>query len=211
MTDVDRTPLGFDELLARPGVVETVELRGPVGICAFHGGNLERATELIATEAARRAGASCYTVTQPEGMRHHIPSADVDPGRAPRFAAFLAHCDHVIAVHGYGRHGHFTSLLCGGGNRPMAAHVAGHLRNALPYYRVVDDLDQIPRRLRGVHPANPCNLTSGGGVQVELPPRVRGLTPLARYWPGGPYPPDRFPHALGVIDGLAAAAATWPV
>ena len=31
----------FGELLARPGVVEVVDLQGPVGFCAFHGGNLQ--------------------------------------------------------------------------------------------------------------------------------------------------------------------------
>jgi phage replication-related protein YjqB (UPF0714/DUF867 family) len=33
--------------------------------------------------------------------------------------------------------------------------------------------------LRGLHPANPVNRVRNGGVQLELPPRVRGY---GRYW-----------------------------
>ena len=33
--------------------------------------------------------------------------------------------DVAVAVHGYGRAGRFTTLLLGGRNRALAAHVAG--------------------------------------------------------------------------------------
>ena len=55
----------------------------------------------------------------------------------------------------------------------LAAEVALQLRAALPGYRWLDDLELIPSHLRGVHRANPVNIPSGGGVQLELPPRVR--------------------------------------
>ena len=209
MQPVDRTPIAFGELLARPGVVEALDLRGPIGICAFHGGNLERVTEQIASDAAAKAGASFYAVIQPRGMRHHIPSAKVDPGQSARLAAFLEHSRFVIAIHGYGHRGYFASMLCGGSNRDLAGHVAHHLRDALPAYDSIDDLDRIPRPLRGIHPDNPCNLTAGGGMQLELPPRVRGLTPLVRHWPSHDHRRQRFPHVNHVIDGLAAAARSW--
>ena len=45
---------------------------------AYHGGWLEKTTDVIAAEVAERTGASCYTVIQPEGMERHIP---VDPHR----------------------------------------------------------------------------------------------------------------------------------
>jgi phage replication-related protein YjqB (UPF0714/DUF867 family) len=89
--DVDRSPITFAQLLARPGVIELVDLRGPIGFCAFHGGNLERITEQIASEAAARSGSSFYGVIQPKGMRHHIPSALVDPDQSPKLAAFVEH------------------------------------------------------------------------------------------------------------------------
>lgn len=224
MLEVDRSPIAFGDLLQRPGVVEALDLRGKLGFMAFHGGNLERITDQIASEAAARSGSSFYAVLQPHGMRHHLPSTKVDPAESPKLAAFLDHCDHVIAVHGYGKRGHFTSLLCGGGNRDLANHVADHLRDAVPAYRVIDDIDAIPKQLRGLHPRNPCNLTSGGGMQLELPPRVRGLTPLIWYWPahGGPPPyggphrrseidaiDRRFTHVNDLIDGLIQAALTW--
>lgn len=209
MQDVDRSPITFGRLLAKPGVLEVLDLRGRIGFCAFHGGNLERMTEQIASEAAARSGSSFYGVLQPRGMRHHLPSARVDPAESEKLAAFIDHCEFVIAVHGYGLQGHFASLLCGGGNRDLARHVALHLRDALPAYESIDDIDRIPRSLRGLHPKNPCNLTSGGGVQLELPPRVRGLTPLVLHWPSHDYEKQRFPHVNHLIDGLIEAAMSW--
>jgi phage replication-related protein YjqB (UPF0714/DUF867 family) len=35
----------------------------------------------------------------------------------------------------------------------------------------------IPSHLRGLHPSNPVNLVASGGVQLELPPRVRRAGP----------------------------------
>ena len=69
----------FTRLLASPGVEEHCELRGRIGFMAYHGGNLEVLTEVIASRAARRAGASYYAVVQPDGMREHLPSSRVDP------------------------------------------------------------------------------------------------------------------------------------
>ncbi len=211
MQEVSREPITFSELLAKPGVIEVSDLRSRFGFCAFHGGNLERVTEQIASEAAARSGSSFYGVIQPPGMRHHIPSALVSPDESPALKSFIEHCDVVVAVHGYGRRGHFTSLLCGGQNRELAAHVARHIRAELPAYRTIEDIEEIPKALRGLHPDNPCNLPTGGGVQLELPPRVRGLSPLARYWPAWTKEAKRFPHVNHLIDGLIRAAASWPV
>lgn len=211
MQEVNREPITFAELLTRPGVLEIADLRSRFGFCAFHGGNLERVTEQIASEAAARSGSSFYGVIQPPGMRHHIPSKLVSPDESPTFKAFIEHCDVVVTIHGYGRRGHFTSLLCGGRNRELASHVAHHVRASLPAYHTIDDLDRIPKALRGLHPDNPCNLPSQGGMQLELPPRVRGLSPLARYWPAHNRESKRFPHVNHLVEGLVSAAAGWSV
>jgi phage replication-related protein YjqB (UPF0714/DUF867 family) len=78
-----------------------------------------------------------------------------------------------VTVHGYGRRDHTHSVLLGGQNRPLAEHVAAHLRNRLPDYDFVTELAQIPKDLRGLHPDNPVNLPANKGVQIELPPRAR--------------------------------------
>lgn len=211
MQPVSREPITFSELLVKPGVLEVLDLQGRFGFCAFHGGNLERVTDQIASEAAARSGSSFYGVIQPPGMRHHIPSAMVSADESPKLKSFLEHCEVVVAVHGYGRRSLFTSLLCGGGNRDLAAHVAHHLRATLPAYRTIDDINTIPKALRGLHPDNPCNRTVGGGVQLELPPRVRGLSPLALYWPSRHEHSIRFPHVNDVVTGLVAAAESWNI
>ena len=196
----------FDELLAEPGVVETVRLGSPFGLMAFHGGSLEVATDTIAAAAAERSGASLYTVAQPETLNWHVPSKLVDPAASPALAAFLDHVEVVVAVHGFGRDGMFTSLLLGGQDRELAAWLAGALRPALPHYELVDDLDAIPTELRGLHPDNPVNRVRGGGVQLELPPRVRGLGP---WWDHPDRAHERTSHRDALIDGLAGAATAW--
>jgi phage replication-related protein YjqB (UPF0714/DUF867 family) len=196
----------FAELLAHPGVDEVLELRGRLGFMAYHGGSLEEMTDVIARRAAERSGASYYGVHQPSDLQWHIPSTKVDPQDSVQLTAFLEHVDIVITVHGFGRQGYFTTLLLGGANRELAEHLGGHLRAHLPAYEIATDLERIPAELRGQHPANPVNLPPAKGVQLELPPRVRGSSPLWWDWEG----PGLVPHTEQLIDALVAAADAWP-
>jgi len=159
--------------LRHPGVAEDVELRSGFGFLALHGGSLERGTAEIARAAADAAGASLYTVRQPEDLRWHVPSSRCDPGASPALHGFLGHVDEIVSIHGFGRQHLWRALLVGGTNRELAARTAAVLRAALPGYRIIDDLDDIPPPLRGLHPDNPVNRTRSGGIQLELPPRVR--------------------------------------
>ena len=195
----------FADLLSEPGVEEVLELRSSVGFLAFHGGSLERMTDVIAIDAALRSDASVYAVVQPPGLRWHIRSVDVTPDDSPALRAFLDHVDVAIAIHGFGREGFWTSLLLGGTNRELAVHVGEHLRAALPDYAVLDDVEAIPIELRGLHPRNPVNLPRLGGVQIELPPRVRGTTPHWDGWEG----PGHCPPMEALVGGLAAAVQAW--
>lgn len=189
----------FADLLAHPGVEEACELRGRFGFMAIHGGSLERGTDVVAAAAAERAGASLYAVRQPLELTWHVPSIAFDPAVSPQLRDFLAHIDTVVSVHGYGRAGMWTTLLVGGGNRSLAAQVASALRATLGgEFTAVDDLDAIPVALRGVHPRNPVNLPRGGGVQLELPPRVR---------PGTDAPTYRPECEAAVVEALARVAA----
>jgi len=197
----------FAELLEHDGVEEDLDLRSPFGFMAFHGGNLEEGTDLIAEAAAERSGASFYAVRQPAGLKWHVPSSEVTPDDSAALGAFLDHVDVVVAVHGFGRHGFWTTLLLGGGHRPLAAHLADHLRRSLDGYTVEDDLEEIPRELRGIHRDNPVNLCRNGGVQLELPPRVRGHGPFWADLPRG----APIPHTAALVEGLVTAATTWPV
>jgi phage replication-related protein YjqB (UPF0714/DUF867 family) len=196
----------FRELLASNGVLEECELRGRVGFMAYHGGALEEMTDVIAQAAAERSGASYYGVLQPDDLKWHIPSHKVSPDESTVLRDFLEHVDIVITVHGFGRNNMWTTLLLGGQNRAFAGHVADHLRTALPDYVVETTLHEMPRELRGLHHRNPVNLPRQQGVQIELPPRVRGRSPIWADWPA-----DRLtPHTTALIDGLVAAATTWP-
>ena len=195
----------FASVLAMPGVEEHCELRSRFGFMAFHGGALEEVTDVVAARAAGLAGASYYGVLHPPGLEVHVPSILVRPAESPVLRGFLDHVEVVVAVHGYGRRERWTELLVGGANRELARHAAVLLRPALPDYDIVDDLDRIPVELRGLHPANPVSLPPAAGVQLELPPRVRGRSPRSPA-PGadGLSPPTR-----ALIEGLAATARTW--
>ena len=189
-----------------PGVEELLEVRSRFGFLAFHGGSLERVTDRIAAEAAERCGASLYAVVQPPGTRVHLPSIEVTPDASPSLRTFLDHVDVTVAVHGYGRDGLWSTLLVGGRNRALAAHVGALLDDALVDHQVCTDLEAMPAGLRGVHRDNPVNRCRSAGVQLELPPGVRGLTPRWAAWAG----PGLAPAAEAVVAALAEAARTWP-
>ena len=192
----------FAELLATPGVEERGAIRSSVGFLALHGG-LEEGTAEIAEEAARRAGASWYAVVQPSDLAWHVPSHHFDPAASPRLEDVLATCDVVVSLHGFGRDRWWTSLLLGGIDRGLAQRLAGVLRTGLPMYDVVDDLEAIPADLRGLDARNPVNRARSGGVQIELPPRVRGMGP---HWAGFDGA-GLTPHTEALVVSLAQFAS----
>lgn len=194
--------MSFLELLQTPGVEEVLELGGPFGLLAFHGG-LEGGTVEIAAAAAAQTGASLYMVVQPPDLRWHVPSHRVTADSSPALARFLDHVQVAVALHGYGRRPRPVDLLLGGCNRGLATLLGRHLRHALPGYRVVDDLEAVPPEMRGLHPTNPVNRPVQGGVQLELPPRVRGA------WPGGSGRPCA-PHP-GIVAALVATITDYPM
>jgi len=196
------------ELLERPGVEETQVLRSArLGFMAYHGGELEKLTDIVASEAAERSGASFYGLTQAFDPLHHIPSTQISPAASKRLSGFLDHVDAVITIHGYGREKMRRTLLLGGRNRQLAHHVAEHLRPKLPEYTMLDVLEEIPKELRGQHPDNPVNLPREQGVQVELPPVIRWHIEGWHWSDDGDH--GRAPDTETLIAGLAAAATSW--
>jgi len=101
----------------------------------------------------------------------------------------------------FGRDGIDRPLLVGGRNRRLAQRVGAALRTALPDYEVIDDIDEIPRHIRGLDRRNLVNRVREGGVQLELTPRVRGLPP---FWEGD----ERgrgCPDTQKLVEALASA------
>lgn len=191
----------LNELLATPGVEERLVRGSRVGVCALHGG-LEQGTAEIAGAAAAIAGASFYAVVQPDDLHWHVPSHRYDPAESSGLQAFLDSIDVVISVHGFGgvrdAEDRWTTALLGGTNRDLAVELERVLSAALPNYRWIADLDVIPKHLRGLHPANPVNRVARGGVQLELPPRVRRA--------GADY--DALVNALATVAGDARRRCT---
>nr|WP_199254140.1 poly-gamma-glutamate hydrolase family protein [Mycolicibacterium mengxianglii] len=196
-------PRTLTDLLAEPGVRESSTLRSTFGFMAIHGGGLERMTDVIAARAADAAGASLYVVAHPDHYPHHLGSALFSPAQSEPLREFLDHVETVVSVHGYGRIGRSTHLLLGGGNRALATHLVN--RVDIPGYQLIADLDAIPPELRGLHPDNPVNLPRQGGVQLELSPRVRGISPRSAMSGDD----GLCPATSALVRGLAEAARTW--
>jgi phage replication-related protein YjqB (UPF0714/DUF867 family) len=199
----------FADLLAAPGVVEHCELRSSLGFMALHGG-LEASTFEIASACAAAAGASLYAVVQPGDLTWHVPSHRYSLADSDALRSFCAHVDVAISLHGYGgvrdSDQRWLTIVLGGGDRDRAASLGASLRAALPDYVVIDDLEAIPPEYRGIHPDNPVNRCRGGGVQIELPPRVRGTSPV---WAGHDFEREPFvPHTRALIDALVATAGS---
>lgn len=196
-------PQTLSELLADPAVTEVCRLRSTFGFLAIHGGGLEQMTDVIAERAADAAGASVYLLRHPTGYPHHLPSARYLPEESAALATFLDHVEVAVSLHGYGRIGRSTQLLAGGGNRALAEHLARHV--VVPGYQVITDLAAIPAELRGLHRDNPVNRVRGGGTQLELSTRVRGISPRSQL----PDADGLTPATSALVQGLGAAARSW--
>ena len=178
---MSQTPT-FAQLLARDDVIETMELAGPCGVMAIHGG-VERHTDSIAHAVADRCGASRYVVTQPASLGWHVPSTRHEPGSSPALDEFLDSVETVVSIHGFGREHLRRSVLVGGRNDDARHRMVRALARRTDL-RVVTG-DRIPRGLRGMHPANPVNRAARAGVQLELS-----------------HSPRRPPHVTGLIDAI---------
>ncbi len=174
---------------------------------AYHGGALERATDLVAHEVAERTGASCYSVSHPDDQMH-VPSTAIDIDASTSLRSFFDHVLMVISMHGFGREGLMRSVLLGGRNRDLAEHIAVELRATIGTdFDVVSDLATIPTDLAGQHPLNPVNLPRHTGVQIELPPVLR-WNREHHAWCGTPGVP--LTADLGrFIEGLSTAIHRW--
>jgi phage replication-related protein YjqB (UPF0714/DUF867 family) len=184
------------ELLTMPGVREECILRSQVGFMALHGGSQDRGSEQIAQQAAKQAGASYYAVVHPPWLRVHLTSRLYNPDHSAHLRAFVEHVDVAISVHGFGREGFamwfdpdrglivqpygpairgrqsgpLRGIIVGGLNAQMVDAARELFQGRFAGYHVADERVRL-----GFHPDNPVNLPSAHGVQVELPPGLRGI------------------------------------
>ncbi len=201
------TPGRYAEHLATTGVHESCELRSSFGLMAFHGGHLEKVTDIVAAKVASLTGSSYYQVLHDEDAPTHIPSKFVHPGDSQLLADFLGHVTTTVALHGYGRDHLRRVILLGGSNRDLAQHLAEQLNEDLPKYEARYEIDEIPRELRGLHPDNPVNLPVNGGVQIELPPTLRWNWDQKNWSDHGEA--GRAPQVDQLIASLSAAVSSW--
>jgi phage replication-related protein YjqB (UPF0714/DUF867 family) len=205
------------ELLRMPEVREECILRAKVGFLALHGGSQDRGTDQIARRAAEQVGASYYAVVHPSGLRVHLTSRLYDPADSALLRAFLEHVDVAISVHGFGRDGFalwldpdqglviepygpatrgnqtgpLRGIIVGGRNAQLLDAARELFHGRFDGYHVADERVRL-----GFHPDNPVNLPSDHGVQIELPPGLRGI---------GDFGETLVPRQDGVVSEVVAA------
>ena len=160
------------QLLEHEEVREVAAIRGPLGLMALHGG-IEPPTFRIARKVADSVGATQNAVVQP-GYRDkegHLTSTLYHRAESPALDAFLGRVRVVLSVHGMNRRDMNDQVALGGSNRPFATRLGRAMR--MVGLEVVDDLDLIPRYLRGAHRDNPVNIPPHGGVQIEIGRNLR--------------------------------------
>jgi phage replication-related protein YjqB (UPF0714/DUF867 family) len=166
---------------------------------ALHGGSQDRGTDQLAYRAAEQSGASYYAIVQPSGLRVHLTSRLHDPDHSERLRSFLNHVEIAISVHGFGRDGFslwvdpergpviepygpalrrrqtgpLRGIIVGGQNEDMLDAARRLLQDRFAGYHVADERVRL-----GFHPDNPANLPSAHGIQIELPPGLRGIGDL---------------------------------
>lgn len=166
---------------------------------ALHGGSQDRGTDQLASRAAEQSGSSYYAIVQPTGLRVHLTSRLHNPDHSETLRAFLQHVDVAISVHGFGRDGFAVwvdperGLVIEPYGPALRERQAGPLRGIIVGGRNGDMLDAARRLLHdrfagyhladervrlGFHPDNPANLPSARGIQIELPPGLRGIGDL---------------------------------
>ncbi len=163
---------------------------------ALHGGSQDRGTDQLACRAARQSGSSYYAIVQPRGLRVHLTSRLHNPAHSERLQGFLRHVEIAISVHGFGRDsfsfwvdpgrgpmldlygpalrgtqtGPLRGVIVGGRNPDLLDAARRLLRDRFAGYHVADERVRL-----GFHPDNPVNLPSAAGIQIELPPGLRGI------------------------------------
>ena len=213
------------DLLAIPGMREECVLRSKVGFLALHAGSQDRGTEQIARRAAENAGASYYAIEHPPQLRVHLTSRLHDPKHSRQLQAFLEHIDIAISVHGFGRDGFalwvdpdrgllvepYGPAIRGSQTGPLRGIIVGGLNAELLQaarelfeqrfegYHVADERVRL-----GFHPDNPVNLPSAHGVQVELPPGLRGIGEFGEFL--APRPTELVNEVVVVLIELATRA-----
>lgn len=209
------------ELLSLPGVEEECILRSAVGFLALHGGSQDRGTHEIASRAAEHAGASYYAIVQPLGLRCHLTSRLHRPGGSAQLDGFLRHVEIAISVHGFGRDSFdlridpeqgvvvepYGPALRGSQAGPLRGIILGGLNSELvnAARRLLDGRFlgyYVSERARlGFHPDNPVNRPAAHGVQIELPPGLRGIGEF-----GERLVPNDDTMSIEVVEALVALA-----
>ena len=161
------------KLLEREDVNEELELRSSFGFMAYHGGSLEKATDVIAREAAERSNLF-PTMALFKAMRiRYILLLHSYLRRKVIYFLFLDHVQIVVTILGYGREHLFYSVLLGGRNRQLADHFTRFFGKHSQIMNLETVLENIPKELRGQHLRNPVNYPPQGR-QLELPPLFAG-------------------------------------
>jgi phage replication-related protein YjqB (UPF0714/DUF867 family) len=160
-------------------VHEYLQLAGPLGVIAIHGGGIEPGTEEIARYVAKCSGASLYVYAGRRAAGNillHQTSHTVNIEKRPLAVQFLNHVYTAISIHGHGRE--INRVYAGGLHENMVQRFVELARPVLSAYEWISDPEITPPELRGRNPFNIVNLPPGRGMQLELPRKLREIKPV---------------------------------
>ena len=187
-----------------PAIIEDSTLRSRFGFMAIHGGGLEQMTDVIAERAADAAGASVYVLRHPDHYPHHLPSA-LYRAAGVRTARRVPRPRRGRGVAARLRPHRAQHPTAGRRPQPRARRTPRAPRQRCPATRSSPTSTRSRASCAALHPDNPVNRVRGGGTQLELTPRVRGISPRSRL----PGDDGLSPATSALVQGLVATARSW--
>ncbi len=159
------------------GFVEYARFAGGVAVLAVHGGGIEPGTEELAEYAAAETGCSLYVFSgrlEKGNSRLRRMSRSLFREEDSLRSRVIGQANAVISIHGHGRDA--NEIYAVGASEVLKGMFVELMAQRLPAFPVVTDPAKIPKGLAGLHPDNVVNLPAGGGLQLELPARLRTCT-----------------------------------
>jgi len=166
---------------------ETAEHKeGDIAVLAYHA-KTEEGTGDVAEDISKNSNASLYVF---EGKR--VPSTKITPTNSEDLNRMVQEKRTAVSMHAYHKQGNYEkqgkkydykdTVFVSGQNSELAKKIATELEDSLGHeYHIETNPDYIPAHLKGMSKHNIANKFKEGGVQVEMPRKLRESEEQRKY------------------------------